>query len=388
MSAYAAEDERAMRTGRLVHDWAKSGLITEQQRNEMLPELQTGLRRTNKFLRATLFVFGLMILQSVAGLLAITIGSANETAAGVLCAGMAAAGFWITNVLVTRYRFYRFGIEEAAAIASIILSGAAALLLVMSGADRVSDAPMMVAFSTAAAVAYALFRRFGYVYAAVLAMVLATGVVFIPGGSDVAHRIAAALVLVAFFALGRSARKRHGPECPGNSYAIIEAAAWIGLYLVINVQISEWLSSTDARTPFYWATYVLTWLLPVAGLSIAVRDRHRLLLDVSMVMAIVTLMTNKAYLGTPRQPYDPVAFGVLLIVIAIGVRRWLASGSGGSRRGYIAERLLASEKERLGVVGTFSVVHQGPVAQPAQAPDAPSIGGGGRSGGAGGTGHF
>jgi hypothetical protein len=388
MSAYADDQERAIRTARSVHDWCASGLITEAQRDRMLPELQVDLRRTNKFLRITLFVFGLMILQSIAGLLAISIGSSEEFVAGVLCGLVAAASFWITNLLVTQYHLYRFGIEEAGAVASIILTGVAAALLSTLGTDRVNDVSFTIALVTAAGVSFALFRRFGYVYGAVIAMLLAAAAAFVPGQSDIAHRLAAAILLVVCFAAARSARERHGHVFPGDSYGIIEAAAWIGLYLVINLQVSEWLSSPEDRTPFYWITYILTWLMPAAGLWIAIHDRHRMLLDVNIVMAIVTLMTNKAYLGTPRQPYDPVAFGVLLIVIAIGVRRWLASGADGSRGGYIAERLLASEKERLGVVGTISVIHQGPVAEPAAAPEPPPVGGGGRSGGAGASGTF
>jgi hypothetical protein len=385
MSAYADDEERDIRTARLVRDWAASGLITEQQREQMLPELEVDLRRTNKFLRITLFVFGLMILQSVAGLLALSIGVADESVAGVICALVAAGSFWIANVLVTRYRLYRFGIEEAAAVASIILAAASALLFSTMGSGRLSDVPIAIALAIAAAVAFALFRRFGYVYAAVIAMLLMVAAAFIPGSSDLLHRTIAAAMLTMFFVLARGARQRHGLDFQADSFAIIEAAAWIGLYLVINLQISQWLSSPEDRTAFYWATYVVTWLMPAAGLWIAVRDRHRMLLDVNIVMAIVTLMTNKAYLGAPRQPYDPVAFGVLLIVVAIGVRRFLASGDDRSRGGYVAERLLASEKERLGVVGTVSVLHQGPVAQPAQQPP---IGGGGRSGGAGASGEF
>jgi hypothetical protein len=388
MSAYHDDQERDIRTARLVNDWANSGLISAEQRGQMLPELQVDLRRTNRFLRATLFVFGFMILQSVAGLLAVSVGASNEVAAGVLCAVVGAGSFWIANLLITEYKLYRFGIEESAAIASVILGGAAAALIATLGNSRVDDVPFVLALLTAAGVSFALFRRFGFVYGAVLAMILAVAAAFIPGDSDLAHRIAAGGLLALFFVLARSARERHGVDFPGDNYAIIEAAAWIGLYLVINLQISSWLSSPEERTPFYWVTYVGTWLMPAAGLWIAIRDRHRLLLNVNIVMAIITLMTNKAYLGTPRQPYDPVAFGVLLVVVAVAVRRWLASGADGSRAGYIAERLVESEKERLGVVGTFSVVHQGSVAEPATAPEPPALGGGGSSGGAGASGKF
>jgi hypothetical protein len=388
MSAYDEQDELKIRTGRLVRDWANSRLISESQRDQMLPELEVSLRRTNKFLRVTLFIFGLLILQSVAGVLALSISFGSEAVAGILCAAVAAASLWLAHFLIREYRFYRFGIEEAAAIAGVALAGVAAGLIVGEGTNFVRELPFIAGLLAAAAVSLMLFLRFGFVYGAVIAMVLSVTAVFIPGDSDMAHRLVAAAVLTVCFALARSARERHGLDFPADNYAIIEAAAWIGLYLVINLQISNWLSSPDGRTPFYWMTYVFTWLMPAAGLWIAVHDRHRMLLDVNIVMAIVTLMTNKAYLGAPRNPYDPIAFGVLLVVVAIGVRRWLASGEDGSRGGYVAERLVESEKERLGLVGTISVLHQGSVAEPAKAPPPPALGGGGRSGGAGASGSF
>lgn len=389
MTAYSDDQEKAIRVGRLVHDWTNSGLLTAAQRAQIAPELEVDLRRTNRFLRITLFIFGLLILQSMVGLL--IIGMGGEEAAGfVLCASAAAASFFAANMLATRFKLYRFGIEEAAAVASIILAGAAGALLVTIFTDRISDsdAVVLVALIAGAAASVAVFLRFGLVYAAIIAMVLAACIPFVPGDSDMWHRVVSAAALVAIFVLARSWRERYGVEYPGDSYAIIEAAAWLGIYLLTNLQLSSWLSRPDGRTSFYWATYIATWIVPAIGLWMAIRDRHRLLLDASIVMAIATLMTNKAYLGAQRQPYDPIAFGVLLIAVALGVRRWLASGADGSRRGYIAERLLDSEKERLGVVGTLSVVHQGSVASSAQPPEPPAPGGGGRSGGAGASGNF
>ena len=389
MSAYSDDQERAIRVMRLVQDWMKSGLLTEQQRDQIAPELQVGLRRTNKFLRVTMFVFGLLILQAFTGLMAIGF-AAGEEAAAVLCAINAGLSYFAANLLVTRYNLYRFGIEEAAAVACVGFAMASAALFAGSVTNFRGDAPVIAALTVGGVASLAMFLRFGYVYAAIAAMIFAAALPFVPGDSDLIHRLAAVVVLVLIFAVVRSLRNPLGREYPGDSYAIIESAAWVGIYLVTNLQLTSWLSRPEERTTFYWATYVATWVLPVIGLWIAVNDRHRALLDVSALMAITTLMTNKAYLGAERQAYDPIAFGVLLIAVAVGLRRWLASGEDGSRDGFIAERILESEKERLGVVGTFSVVHQGPVAshpQPEQPPP-PAIGGGGRSGGAGATGSY
>ncbi len=390
MNTYSDEQERNIRVMRMVQDWLKSRLITQEQRDQVAPELQVGLRRTNIFLRVTMFFFGFLILQAFTGLLAIGLMAAEE-AAIVLCALTAGLSYYIANLLVTRYNLYHFGIEEAAAVASVGFAMASAWLLAAEIAGTGSgDASLIAALLTGCVGAFVIYMRFGYVYAALASMVFLAVIPFVPGDSDMIHRLVAAFFLVSIFAVMRSFRRKFGSEFPGDVYAILEAAAWIGIYLLINLQLSSWFSRPEDRGTFYWATYVATWVLPMVGLWLAITDRHRLMLDVSIVMAIVTLMTNKSYLGAARQPYDPIAFGVLLSVVAVGLKRWLASGADGARNGFIAERILESEKERLGVVATVSVVHQGPVAththpQPAAAPP---IGDGGRSGGAGASGSF
>ena len=389
MSAYSDDEERAIRVQRLVADWTKSGLVTPDQRAQVAPELRVEFRRTNKFLRVTMFVFGLLILLAFAGLIAIGLAE-DEQAAAVFCAILAGLSYFAANRLVTRHHLYRFGIEEAAAVACVGFAMAAAALFAGSAIDFRGDAPVIAALAVGCLASFTIYRRFGYVYAAIFSMSFAAALPFVPGDSDTIHRLVSVFVLVLIFAVTRSMRNQAGREYPGDSYATIEAAAWAGVYLVTNLQLTSWLSRPDDWSVFYWVTYVATWVLPVLGLWIAVNDRLRVLLDVSALMAIATLMTNKAYLGTARHAYDPIAFGVLLIAIAVGLRRWLASGEDGSRHGFIAERILESEKERLGVAGTLSVVHQGPVAshpQPEQPPP-PAIGGGGTSGGGGATGSF
>ena len=103
-------------------------------------------------------------------------------------------------------------------------------------------------------------------------------------------------------------------------------------------------------------------------------------------MAIVTLMTNKPYLNGVQQPWDPIVFGALMIAIAAGLKRWLASGADGSRGGFIAERLLASEQERLAIAGGATALAPG-APQPHSHEPPPSFDGG-SSGGAGASAKF
>ncbi len=165
MSLYSRDDERAIRVQRLVNDWTKSGLLIPEQKDRILPDLQVNLRRTNIFLRVTLFVFGYMIVNALTGLFVVTL-NLSEGATMYLAGFAAIAFFAVAQVLVQRFRLYRFGIEEAAAVASV------SFLAIAASMAFHPTFSMLQALIAAAAGSFLLFRRFGYVYAGVAATVL------------------------------------------------------------------------------------------------------------------------------------------------------------------------------------------------------------------------
>ena len=382
MMIYPREDERAIRQQRMVEDWAQSGLLQAGQRDRMMPELQVDLRRTNKFLRLTLFVFGFMIVTASIALIAVFLDDASEAAMSALALAAAGALFWLSQLMIVRYRLYRFGVEEAVAIASVMF------FTIGAGLFMQSDLSSLQAFIAAAGGAFILFQRFGFVYAGVGAVLLAGMIPFNLEivRADTPRRLIAAVVFLIIFGLARERRNDHDGEFPGDAYGVLETTAWAGLYLMANLKASAWLSIEDGYPQFYWATYVVIWILPALGLFLAIRDRHRWMLDANIVMAIVTMMSNKPYLGEESRPWDPIVFGVFMIAIALGLKRWLAGGSDGSRRGFTAGRLLASERERLSAAGGVAALAPG--APSPHAHPAPEIGGGGSSGGAGASAKF
>lgn len=387
MSAYHPDDERAIRTGRWVEDWTKSGLLTQEQRDALMPQLVVHLRRTNKFLRITLFVFGAIILQSALGLFAVALFDvSNSAAAGVLCLLVGAGCFWMASHLVSRYHLYRFGVEEAAALSAAGLVGVGAALLI---SDAVAgNWPLIIGLATAAGMLIALYQHFGFVYAAVFALVAAAALPFQTGAAEAVQRVAAVIILAGAAAAARMARAEHADEYPGDGLLVIEAAAWLGIYLMLNLVLSSGFSRINRDAMFHWLTYGAIWLVPVIVLWLALRGRERPLLWAGMAMALGTLLSNKEYLGSPRHEWDPMVFGLLLMAIAVGVRRWLAAGEAGMRQGYTAARLVASDRDLTGHLAMVSAAQVTvPVSPSAPAPE-PSVGGGGRSGGAGAGGAF
>jgi hypothetical protein len=104
--------------------------------------------------------------------------------------------------------------------------------------------------------------------------------------------------------------------------------------------------------------------------------------------SILTLVTNKPYLGWQRHTWDPILLGALLIGVAVFIRRWLASGPHGIRHGFTAERLSGNDKQWMSAGSTvLGVLSPQLVARDAQ-PGSPEARFGGGDSGGGATGEF
>ena len=174
---------------------------------------------------------------------------------------------------------------------------------------------------------------------------------------------------VVFFVALAQSRAREG-DYRGEEWAAIEAAACAGVYLTLNVQILRDVVGWPAadRSAFYWATYVATWAIPAAALADAIRAKDRLLLVVGIAAALTTLATNKPYLNQPRETWDPMLLGLVLIGVALGLRRWIVSAPGRCRGGYTADRVHQGEVDLMQLAATSSVAWHDRIQQDAGRP--------------------
>ncbi len=376
MTRYTQDEEERIRTQARVREWTRSGLLDASQLTTISDGLQVDLRRTNMFLRAVLALFTWLIVAASIALVMVTNRVETDTPVAMVTGVAALACVGLAEFVIGQYRLYRFGVEEALAAAAAVLAGISASFF---PANPFEVPRIVIGLAVGSAGGAAVYLRFGYVYAALGALAAAVAIPFqIDVRVSVQHATAAA-ILFAAFVLARSIRLRHRDNYPGDDFGVIQAAAWAGLYFALNVRLTGDLF--DGR--FYWFTYAAIWLLPAAGLYLSVRSRDRLLLDVSLVMALLTLITNKPYLGHEHREWDPILLGVLLVGIALAIRRWLATGPDGRRDGFTSSRLLHKDGVLLNVVSTAAVAYQPGSTSPPKASDTTDFSGG-RSGGAGG----
>jgi uncharacterized membrane protein YgcG len=184
-----------------------------------------------------------------------------------------------------------------------------------------------------------------------------------------------------------------------DGFSIAEALLWLGIYLAINLQVSLldprglWLgiarSAAEFPKPFYWTTWVLIWFLPPAMLTRGLRGKGRWVIAAGLATAILTLITNKPYLGWPRHTWDPMLLGAVLIAAVLYIRHWLAGGECGIRRGLTAQRLSGKDKAWMSA-GTTALGFVSPeqITHTSQAADQEFRFGGGDSGGGGASSDF
>jgi hypothetical protein len=392
MRKYTDVEERRVRGRARIREWMRSGLLSASQAESLEGELAIDLRRTNIYLRWTLAFFTLLIVIGLVGVPASAFDIDRGAPIAVLTLVAAILCIIAAEVLVGVFRLYRFGVEEMLAACSVALLSFSASQFLQPALGLSSNTPYIVALCVGSAGGLALYLRYGFVWAALASMGYLAAIPFeFNQRPALRHATAAALVGIVF-AVTRVKRIQYEDEWPGDEYGVLQAAALFGVYLLLNVQVVWWdryhiLFRQDVLSgTFYWLTWVLTWVLPVAGLIVSLREKDRPLITVSLAMAIVTLATNKPYLGWERRPWDPMLLGVLLIAVALGLRRWLSRGPDAARHGFTAARLVAGKDPVLAVLSAAPIPIKAQTHAPA--PTAPSGFDGGRSGGAGGGGSF
>ncbi|MGA8299909.1 MAG: hypothetical protein WB817_10515 [Terriglobales bacterium] len=398
MRIYSAASEETLRARKFLKDWVGEGYLTKEQYQVLEKETVSELRTTNIFLRLVLFFFTLIIIGAGAGLFFVVFLArpANETA-GFSLLIFAALCYAAAEGVVSGARLYRYGIEEALAVCSVGFLCAGILDLFFIG--RPYSQPEFLVPAAGVVSSLWIWRRFGFWYAFFAAMIF---VIFLPAyWTD--SRSAQHVIVAAFYAIGLAAvvtvRSRHCFDYLDETYSVVEALLWLGIYLAMNLRISsldlpaQWWGGTgfafEFPKPFYWATWVLIWCLPPIVLARGIRLKDRFVIAVGGIVAVMTLVSNKPYLGWPRHTWDPMLLGLLLTAVALFIRRWLANGPDEIRHGFTAARLSGRDKEWLNIGSAgLGLLPTDAITPPPQTNGPDFHFGGGQTGGGGAGGDF
>jgi hypothetical protein len=394
---YSASSEETLRARKLLKDWVGEGFVTKEQYQLLEKETVSELRTTNIFLRLVLFLFTLISVGAAAALfLEVFLSGPSEQTTGVFFLIFAPVCYAAAEIAVSQARLYRYGIEEALAVCSVVFLCVGIQLALFTGRSY-SPAECLVP-AAGAVFSLWIWRRFGFPYAFIAAMIF---VIFLPGywtsSPSARHLIIAAFYTTGLIAVA-TVRSRHRFDYLEQTYSLVEAFLWLGIYLAVNLKLSSFdlpprwsigIPDTSGLfpRPFYWGTWVMIWCLPPIVLARGLRQKDRFVIAVGAIVATLTLVSNKPYLGWPRHTWDPMLLGVLLTGVAVLLRRWLARSPGGIQHGFTAARLSGKDKDWINVGATVAglLSPQPPAPQPSS-PDFRF--GGGQTGGGGASGDF
>jgi hypothetical protein len=394
ISLYTADQEERLFIRREARTWARSGLITEEQLGIIDSRTDPGLSRTNVFFRILFFVFTWICMQTAIGFYVWVVGLRSEGSLAWAALAFGVAISCLAEYLVRQKAFYRYGIEEALALAGMAL--ACTGIVIFTSLSKIEPRWLITtAALLASAGAFWLYHRFGFLYAAVISAVCACVVPFQMSLPPASERAIVAMVLALFLLTSIRAESVQTRDFRKERSAILQACLLAGIYLAVNLRLSE-LGRAHFGTPapfyqphagfpplFYWATYGLTFLIPALGLYRGLKRRKRIMISASLIAALLTLATNKDYLGFKHYAWDPAVLGVVMVVSAVIIMRWLANGDREARNGFTAQNLLKPENHGISLADLGAAVLPGAIQAnlPPSSPDKTFAGG--QSGGGG-----
>ncbi len=394
---YSPDQENNIYIRTQAQAWRRSGLITEGQLTAISNLSDPHVRRTNLFFRILFFIFTLLCIGAIAGLIVWFLEDKSDMALALiffLCGG---TGLAAAEYLVTKYRFYRHGIEEALAVAGMILCVAGFMILTeYLGLEhhQVIEVSACLILSAAACFVY---LRFGYLYAAVIGMLALCVVPFQFSLSHTAERLILLGMFCAALGLGIYGDGKIVHDFKKGRSTLLLTCLLAAIYLTVNLHVFGVIGMLSGEIrgghfhpesfpqSLYWISYVLTFLIPAAVIYAGIKTRRRLILNAGVLMAMASLATNKSYLGLTRYAWDPAILGAAMIAFSLLLTRWLNAGPERKRSGFTAAEILKPEDSGVSLADAAAALTPAAIeaGQPTQTLPAEPFTEGGASGGGG-----
>lgn len=121
VSPYSSRQEENIFIRKQARTWKRSGLITDDQLRAITDETDPEIRQTNIFFRLIFFIFTSLCTPALVGLFSIIAGGITGMAYSFTLIITGGIFYFLAERAVRKYRYYRYGMEEALALSSMIL---------------------------------------------------------------------------------------------------------------------------------------------------------------------------------------------------------------------------------------------------------------------------
>jgi hypothetical protein len=391
MRADAAEADRRREVREAARGWRRAGAIDEATLAAVVSAHPDDRSRLGPAFRTLAFIFTVLALNAVF----FFVMAAFEPGADVAGAVALAFGLLLcvlTDLQIGSLKRDEGGTETATALVGLgYVVGGAVLLMSEAGLRERMLFPASFALATIAFTAAA--TRWGMAVCAVLAGVFFFLLLAQSRGGRFLW-IAAAVVMIPL--LLKAAESPRLPPAHRRSCRAVLAITVIALYAALHLGswdsgFVEGLASTGANhwrdSPLRPVAIAGTALIPLAAIAFGIHARRRLFLDLGLALGIASLVTLRFYVHVAPLWVVLTFGGAAAIAAALAVRRFLASGPGGERRGLTADPLF-EDVARQGELEAAAALAAAPGARPVAHDERTLTPGGGRFGGGGATGEY
>lgn len=367
--------------------WRASGLIVQKQLEALKEEYKSGFYHPNLFIRILLFIASLVALSGVTGLLVLMFGDVDKDALSVLSLLYGIGSFiLLEKILIRNNHHYKSGVNEALLYHAIGFT--------IAGIGGISDFKEdVVILSCVLVFSFSAFRYLDLISTLVALSMFAYLIFFeVYKMGGIGQQVIPIVFILSFSPLYfyfKKLKQHKETEHLENCLILAEAFCLIMIYaagnylvvreLSVNLLNLELVSGEDI--PLAIVFYLLTVIIPIAYLFYGIRYKNVVLLRVSLAALAFSVFTFKYYYSTGHHEITFTASGIILIVIVLGLFRYLKV----SRNGYTGENVL---KEKWAEMNPEAFVISQTMGGNQVTADDSFKGGGGSFSGGGTTGKF
>ena len=394
MRAEVARADRQQQVREAARGWLGAGAIDPATCAAIESAYPDDRARLGPVFRILVFVFTIVIVNALFGLLTLGVAVAGERAAQVLLGFFGLALVAATEVQIGPLRRAQGGTEAATAWLGVCYLLGALVWLIADRARLGGDAWVPMALVLLVVLFGAAAYRWGYALFAVIAagglfLLLARG----PAGR-LLWLLIPAVVVPLLLRAGDSVRL---PPAHRRCCQAVAVSSLAFLYLAVH--LGSWDAGLVERVGAHrnghplWATHSLrpffavsTALVPVLTIAWGLGSRRRLLINAGLIGLLASMVTLRFYVQVAPLWTVLLLGGGFAIGLALALLRYLDSGRVQQRHGFTAEPLFADSGARSALEVAASVASLSPAARPLERSG--FEGAGGRFGGGGASGTY
>lgn len=368
--------------------WMKHDLISHDQFTAIQDCYKTPLFHPNIAIRILLFVATLIASSGMIGIVMLMFSGAGETAIAIICMLSGIGAFWMLERAFINNNHYKSGVTEGMAYMACGLVIVGVSMLVDFDIVTIIQLTCLVVFGLAA------FRYLDLMLTLAFMGSLSWMIFYHSYEAGGIFRSIIPFVFMFLFSAGyfilRKLNKRDDLRLWGDNLLVIEVCCLLliyagGNYLVVrelSVSMMNMVVEPGQDIPFSLVFYFFTVAIPVIYLWTGIRSKNIVLLRVGLVALSFSVFTFKYYYSFGHPEITLTVTGVISILVAVLLMRYLKE----IRNGFTSENILTSALTNLNAEA-FIISQTMGGNQPGKV-EANEVGGGGRTGGGGASTSF